>query len=141
MGLDRFDGLGDAHAQNATRMEGLPHHGIVEAQISCYRVHLPLWPCVDALNRVLDLVKQGQHITGIARIAWGHEVGEDKTGRGFRDDAGLSAKLRWAIALAFDNRGNGGIIGIDKFAVAELLALGQLGGLFPDVGMVAHRAW
>jgi len=33
-------------------------------------------------------------------MPWGHECGEDKTGRGFRCDAGLSAKLCRAITLA-----------------------------------------
>ena len=132
-------GLGDAHRQNAARMEGLTQDGIIEAQITRHRVYLALWSCLDPVDGALDLVEQGQHITRITRIALGHEVGKDKTGRGFRGDAGLSAKLRRAIALAFDNGGNGGIVGIDQFTVAELLALGQPGGLFTDVVMVVHR--
>jgi hypothetical protein len=75
----------------------------------------------------------------IARIALGHQSGKDKTGCWFRCDAGLSAKLRGTIALPFDNRGNGGIVGVDQFIVVQLLALGQPGGLFTDVCMVAHR--
>jgi hypothetical protein len=42
------------------------------------------------------------------------------------------------MALAFDNRGNGQIVGVDQFPVAELLAVGQPGGLLTDVVMVAH---
>jgi hypothetical protein len=99
---------------------------------------LALWSCLAPLNSLVDLVKQGQHITGITRIPLRYEVGKDKTRRGFGGEARLSTKLRRAIALAFDNRGNGEIIGVDQFTVAELLAMGQLGRLFPDEGMVVH---
>ena len=102
-------------------------------------MHLPLWPCVDVLDSALNFVQQGQHITRITRIPWGHERGEDKTGRGFRGDAGLSPTLRRAITLAFNNRGNGGIVGVDQFTVVELLAVGKPCRLLPDVVMVAHR--
>ena len=101
-------------------------------------MYLALGSCLDPLYGPLDLVKQGQYITRITRIPWGHEGGEDKTGRGFRCDAGLSAKLCRAIALAFDNRSNGGIVGIDQFTMAELVAVGKPCGLLPDVFMVAH---
>src|SRR5262249_41543255 len=52
---------------------------------------------------------------------------------------GLAAKLHRTIALAFENRGNGGIVGIDQFRVAQLLAVGQPSGLVTDGGMVMHR--
>ena len=38
-----------------------------------------------------------------------------------------------------EHGGNGGIVGIDQWTVAELLALGQPCELFTDVFMVAHR--
>ncbi len=99
---------------------------------------MPPWPCPDALGGTLDLVEQGQHIPGIARVALRHKVGKDKTGRWFRHDAGLSTKLRRAITLAFENRRNGRIVGIDKFTVAELFALGEPLGLPTDVLMGAQ---
>src|SRR5262247_483988 len=139
IGLDRLDRFGDTHGQNAAGMEGLPQDGIIEPQLTRHRVYLALWSCLAPLYGPLDLVKQGQPITRITRIPCGHEGGKDKTGRGFRGDAGLTAKLCRAIALAFDNRSNGGIVGIDQFTVAELLAVGKPCGLLPDVFMVAHR--
>ena len=47
--------------------------------------------------------------------------------------------MRGAIALAFEDRSKGEIVGIDEFTVAEFFPLGELGGLLPDVRMVAHR--
>jgi hypothetical protein len=139
VGGDGLDCLGNAHRQNPALMEGVTQARVVEAQITCYRVNLPLRPYPDTVNGVLDLVEQGEPITRIARVALGHQRGKDKTGCWFRYDAGLSAKLRGTIALPFDNGGNGGIVGIDQFIVAQLLALGQPCGLFTDVFMVAHR--
>jgi hypothetical protein len=101
-------------------------------------VYLALWSCLAPRHGPLDLVKQGQHITRITRIALRDEVGKDKTSRGFGGEAGLAAKLRRAIALAFDNRRNGGIVGIDQFTVPEFLACGQALGLLTDAVMVAH---
>ena len=104
-----------------------------------HRVYLSLWPGADAFDGAVHLVNQGEHITRIARIALRHEVRKDKTGGRFCGEAGLPAKLRRTIALAFNNRGNGGIIGLDQFTVAELLALRQPYGLLTDVVMVVHR--
>ena len=120
-------------------MERLTQPCVIEAQITRHRVDMAPWSCLDALGGPLDLVEQGQHIAGIARIALGHKVGKDETRGRFRDDTGLSAKLRRAIALAFDNGSNSGIVGIDQFKVAELLALGEPLGLPADVLMGAHR--
>ncbi len=119
----RFDGLdtfGDANRQNAALMERLTQHCVIEAQITRHRVDMAPWSCLDALDGPLDLVEQGQHIPGIARIALGHKVGKEETRGRFRDDTGLSAKLRRAIALAFDNGSNRGIVGIDKFTKASV---------------------
>ena len=82
-GLDRLDGLGDPHGQNAACMKGLPHDDIMEPQIARHRVDLPLWPCLDALDGLLDLLDQGQHITRITWIALRYQVGKEKTGRRF----------------------------------------------------------
>ena len=78
-GLDR---LGHAHAQHATLMKGWTSDGIVEAQITRHRVHVPLGPCLDALDGLLDLVKEGQHRARITRMALGREVGKETTGGG-----------------------------------------------------------
>jgi hypothetical protein len=137
--LDGLDTLGDANRQNAALMESLTQHRVIDTQITRHRVDMVPWPCLDALGGPLDLVEQGQHITGIARIALGDKVGKDKTGGRFRDDTGLSAKLGRAIAFAFDNGSNRGIVGIDQFKVAELLAMGEPCGLLADVLMGAHR--
>ena len=87
----------------------------------------------------MDLVEQGQHIAGIARIALGHAVGKDKARGRLRHDPGLATKLRGAIALAFEDGGNGEIVGIDEFTVAEFFALGEPCGLLADVRMAAQR--
>ena len=131
--------LGDTHGQKTARMEGLPSCDIVEPQVTRYRVYLRLGPYADVRDSPVDFVQQGQHLTRSTRIPWGHECGEDKTGRGFRGDAGLSAKLCRAIPLALDNRGNGEIVGLDQLTVAELLAVGKPCRLLPEVVMVAHR--
>jgi hypothetical protein len=47
--------------------------------------------------------------------------------------------LGWALALAFDNRGNSEIVGIDEFAVREFLPLREAFGLYADVRMDTHR--
>ena len=94
---------------------------------------------LDTLDGALNLVEQGQHIAGIARIPLGHSVGKDKARGRFRRDTGLTTKLRGAIALAFEDGSDGEIVGIDKFTVTEFFPLGELGGLLADVRMAAHR--
>ena len=64
-------------------MEGRPHDGIIEPQIPRDRVYLALWSCLAPRYGLLDLVKQGQHITWITRITLRDEGGKDKTRRGF----------------------------------------------------------
>ncbi len=53
-GLDR---LGNAHGQHAARMKGLTQAGVVEAQITCYRVNLLLRPCPDTVDGTLHLLE------------------------------------------------------------------------------------
>ena len=67
-------------------------------------------------------------------------MGEEKARSGFRENARFATKLGRTIAFAFDDRSNGGIIGIDDFALAQLFALGQALRLFDDLTMgVAGR--
>ena len=80
LGFDGLNRLGKAHRQNAALMEGLTQEGVVETQITRYRVNLPRRPGPDTVDGALDLVEQGQPITRIARIAMGHQIGNDKTG-------------------------------------------------------------
>jgi len=139
MRLNGLNGLGDANREYGSLMERLPQRRIIDAEITRHRMDLEPWGCPDTLDGPLDLVEQGQHITGIARIALGDPVGKDETGGGLRHKAGFAAKLGGAIALAFEDGGNSGIVGVHDFTVAELFALGELGGLLAEVRMTAHR--
>jgi hypothetical protein len=60
------------------------------------------------LAGLLDLVAQGEHRAGLARIAQGRPGGKDNTGCGRRENAGLPTELGWTMALAFDERREGG---------------------------------
>ncbi len=137
--LDGLDTLGDANRQHAALMERLTQHRVMEAQITRHRVERAPWPCLDALGGPLDLVEHGQHSTGIARMALGHKGGTEETRGRFRDDPGLSATLRRAIALACDQGSPSGIVGIDTGKVAELLAWGEPRGWLADGRMGVHR--
>ena len=95
-----------------------------------------LW---DTLDGLLDFVNQRQDIALITRIALGRAVGKDIPCGRFRDDARLTTELSWTIALAFDNRGNGRVVGIDHFKVIQFLALREVFGWFADVLMMTHR--
>ena len=92
----------------------------------------------DVCNRPLDFVSQGQDIAEVARIPFRHAVRKDKAGGGVRRAAGLAAKLRGTIALAFEDGSDREIIGIDQFTVTQFLAVREQGGLLADVGMAAQ---
>jgi hypothetical protein len=102
-------------------------------------MNLELARCPDALDRRLDLVKQGQYRAGIARMALGHPVGTDKARRWLGEHTGLAPTLGGAIPLAFHDGRHGGVIRIDDCTVAELFALREPLGLLPDVRRAAHR--
>ena len=89
----------------------------------------------DQVNGVLHFVEHGQHRARVTGIARGHPVGEDKPGSRLRHDTGLAAKLGGAVALAFEDGGNRGVIRIDDFAVGKFFALGQALRLLGDVSM------
>lgn len=123
-GIDRRDGLWDADGQNASRMEGLTQGGIIDTKIARHRVDLErLWRA-DAVDGTLDLVEQGQHIAEIARVARWYVVGKDKTRGRFRDNTRLSTELGGAIALAFQDGGDGQVVRIDSKVTGEK-SLGQ----------------
>ena len=73
-------------------------------------------------------------------MALGCQVGKDKARSRCRDDPRLTTELRRTIALTFDHRGHGGIVGIDHFTVTPFLALGEILGLLTDLLMMTHRS-
>ena len=139
MRLHGLNGLGDANREYGSLMERLPQRRIIDAEITRHRMDLAPWGGPDTLDGPLDLVEQGQHITGIARIALRDSVRKDEPRGGLRHQAGFAAKLGGAIALAFEDRGHGGIVGIHDFTVGEFFALGEAGGLSTNGRMSAHR--
>ena len=83
----------------------------------------------------LHFVDQGQHIADITGIPHRQLHGEDEARGGLGDNARFAAKLGGAVALAFANGGNGGIVGIDDFTLGQGLALGEAPGLGGDLLM------
>ena len=75
---------------------------------------LPALASANPVDGPLDLIEQGDHITGIVRIAGWYPGGKDKAGGGFRHEAGFAPKLGRAIALPFEDGSNGQIVGIDE---------------------------
>jgi len=137
--LDRLNRCGNANCENPSGVERLPQRCIIDAEVPCHRVDVALRRCPDALAGRCDLVEQGQHITGITRIALGHNIGKDKARGRLGHNARFTAKLRGAITFAFENRGNGRIVRIDNFTVTELFALREACRLGADMGMGIHR--
>ena len=66
-------------------------------------------------------------------------MSKDKTGSGLGEQTDFAPELGWTIAFAFEDRGNGGVIRIDDFALTELFALGQTLRLFGDLPMRVAR--
>jgi len=64
---------------------------------------------------------------------------KDKAGSGLGEQTDFAPELGWTIAFAFDDRGNGGVIRMDDFALTELFALGQALRLFGDLPMRVAR--
>ena len=62
-------------------------------------------------------------------------VGKDKAGSGLGQDASFATKLGRAIAFAFHDGGNGGVIRIHDVALGQLFALGQAPRLLGDLPM------
>ena len=82
-------------------------------------------PRGDACTGGLDLVDQGQDVADITGIAHRQPRGEHEARGGLGENPGLAAKLGGAVALAFADRGNGGIVGIDDFTAGQGLAVGE----------------
>ena len=111
----------------------------MKAEVPRHRLDPEALRGLDACNRVLDFGQEGQNIAEIARISRGDPIRKDKAGRRLRRDAGLAAKLRGTIALAFEDGRNGQVVGIDQFTVTQFLAVGEPCGLLADVGMAAEH--
>ncbi len=134
-GVDRLKRVWDANCENTPRMERLADRGVVDAEVACDGMDGQTVLGENALDSLWDFIDQGYHIAGVVGVPhWGTR-GEDKTCRGLRDNPGLAPKLGGAIALAFDNGGDGRIVRVDDFTVAELLALGEPSRLFDNVVM------
>src|SRR5712691_3181558 len=89
----------------------------------------------DLRDGVLHFVDQGQPIAPVPRIADRQMHGEDEARGRLGDHPWFAAKLRRTVAFAFANRCNGAIVGIDDFAMWQLLALRQASRLFGNALM------
>src|SRR5215510_3040435 len=88
---------------------------------------------------VLHFVNQGLHILDVTGIPHGQRQGKDEAGRWLGDNPGLAAELGGAMAFAFANGRNRGIVGVYDFAVAQRLALRQPTGWGGDPLMGLER--
>jgi hypothetical protein len=129
---DRCDRLGDTNRENPSRMQRMSHHGVIGPQITRHRMDGQLARHRDPGDGGLDLVHQGYHIAGIARIADRKMRGKDKAGGGLRDDSGLAPKLGRTVAFALEDGRNSAVVRIDDFTLTQPLALRQPARLFAD---------
>ena len=136
-GIDRFR---DPYGENPPCMQRLTQGGVIERQIARQRVDGRGGARRDPGDRLLHFVDQGLHITGVTGIPHGQMQGKDKARRWLGDNPRLAAKLGGAIAFAFANGRNGGIVGVDDFAVGQRLALRQPAGLVFDPLMGLERS-
>src|SRR4029450_264434 len=133
LGVDGLPRLGDTATEHPPVVERLAQGRVIDSQSPSDRVDRGrLWPA-DPGEGVLDLVKQGPAIAGIARIAHRDSRGQEKARRGLRDAAGCAPQRGRAIALALHKRGQGGIVGLAALTVGQLLALGQPGRWWADL--------
>jgi hypothetical protein len=140
MGLDGLNGFGDANREYTSCVERLTQCRVIDAEVARHRVDPESLGCLDVCNRSLDFRQEGQDRAGIARSPFWHVVRKDKARGRVRHDAGLAAKLRGTIALAFEDGSDSESVGIDQFAVTQFLAVGEPCGLLAEVCMAAHRS-
>ena len=95
-------------------------------------------PRGDMGERGLHLVHQGQDVADITGIAHRQLRGEHEARGGLGDNPRLAAKLGGAVTLAFADRGNGGIVGIDDFTAGQGLAVREATGLGGNLLMGAE---
>jgi hypothetical protein len=134
-----IDSVRDPHGEHPPRMQGLTQGRVIERQIAGQRVDGRGGARPDPGDRLLHLVDQGLHITGITRMAHGQMQGNDEASGWLGDNARLAAELGGAVAFAFANGGNGRIVGIDDLAVGQGLALREASRLVFDPVMGRER--
>ena len=61
-------------------MQRLAYRRIIDPEIARHRVDLPALASANPVDGPLDLIEQGDHITGIVRIAGWYPGGKDKLG-------------------------------------------------------------
>jgi hypothetical protein len=110
-------------------MQGLPQLGVVQGQIPRQRVERGTGPPGDMSQGALHLVYQRSDVTDITGIAHRQLRSEDEARSGLGDNPRLATKLGGAVALAFADRGDGGIVGIDDFTASQGLAVREAPGL------------
>ena len=97
-----------------------PQLGVIQGQIPRQRVDRRRGARSATRPRaLLHFIDQGHHIAGIAGIPDRQLKGEDEARGGLGDNPRFAAKLGRAVALAFANGGDRGIVGIDNFALAQ----------------------
>ena len=134
-GVDGRNGVWDAHGENAPRMQGLPHGRVVDAEVACHGMDGRAVVSLDPCEGVLNFINQREDIAGINGIAHRCMRGKNEACRGLRDETRLSTELSWAIALPLEDGGDGGVVGIDDFAVPKPFAMDELSRLFGNVLM------
>lgn len=122
---DGFDCVRDADRENPARVQCLTQCRVVEGHIASQRVDSQGMPTCHLRDGMLYFVDQGQHITIITGVPYRKMGGKDETRGGLGNNAGFAAKLGRTIALAFANRRNGAIVGIDNFTRGQRLAMGE----------------
>ena len=135
-GLDRFR---DPDGKNPLLVQRLAQGGIIERQIAGQRVEGGSGVRRDPTDRLLHVVDQGLHVAGVTGVSHGHMQAKDEARRWLGNNSGLATKLGGAVALPLANGRNGGIVGVDNFAVGQRLALREPAGLVCNPVMRLER--
>src|SRR5215211_5355960 len=129
---DRINRFRDPHGENSLVVQRLTQGGVIERQIAGQRVDGRSGGRRHMSDRLLHLGDQGLHITGVTGITHGQMQGKDEASGWLGNNPRLAAKLRGAVAFAFADGRNGGVVGVDNFTVGQGLALGEPAGLVCD---------
>jgi hypothetical protein len=132
---ERLDRCWDPYGENPLLVQHLTQGGSMERPIAGQRVDGGGGACRDPGDGVLHIVNQGLHRTGITGFPHGPMPGEDEASGWLGDNPWLAAELGGAIAFAFANGRNGGVVGVDDFAVGQRFALRESTGLGGDLLM------
>ena len=99
---------GNPHRENPPLVQRLTQSGVIQRQIAGQRVDSRDGARPDPSDRLLHLVDQGLHITGITGMAHGQLQRKDEARRWLGDNPRFAAELGGAVAFALADRGNGG---------------------------------